>query len=352
MYSSIPLSGRGWADNDRALRAWEEEHPDLCILTDDDGQFFGPVAKPECPLNPITELITVPAVHDPAIEAEAAGPNLLNQLVQLSVRNPADSEEAALIQKDAESRFQDLITTHEETDLKELGNFVSGVLERYVPGTRARFAYRGGEASVRSPVAYVSLRERGFDGPLDRKGSGLQRLFIVSLIEAAADARSAPSGVPAPFERHQLLCVEEPELYQHPLQARRFARILWDFAGAESSHQVLYSTHSPEFLPPGRLEAYRLSVSEPDTLADGEVASRIRSTQMDKIVHMLQECGTPEAWLSPGRLDTFYEVQMNPEIREGFFAQGIVLVEGPEEVAVIDAHSRAINDPLGYRLGT
>ena len=88
-------------------------------------------------------------------------------------------------------------------------------------------------------------------------------------------------------------------------------------------------------------------VSEPDTLADGEVASRIRSTQMDKIVHMLQECGTPEAWLSPGRLDTFYEVQMNPEIREGFFAQGIVLVEGPEEVAVIDAHSRAINDPLG-----
>ena len=323
-YSSIRLSRRGWDSNNDALHTWEEEHPDSCTLTDDDGQFFGPIVNPESPLHQFTELITVPAVHDPALESEASGSNLLNQLARLSVRNPAESEEAEVIQKEAEGKFQELIADHEKTDLKRLANVVSGVLDRYVPGTTAHFSYSGGEASVRPPVAYVSLRERGFEGPLDRKGSGLQRLFIVSLIEAAANARMASDDVPG-VRRHRLLCVEEPELYQHPLQARRFAKILWGFSGSESREQVLYSTHSPEFLPPGSLETYRLSVSEPDTSA-----SRIHSTRMDEIVDLLQACDTPEDWISPGRINAFFEMQMSPGIREGFFAQGIVLVKGPK----------------------
>ena len=348
-YGSIPLTGRGWPDNDRALLAWEKDHPDLCELMDDDGQLFGPISQSGNPLNSLTELITVPAVHDPAAEVEATGSNLLNQLVQLSVLNPADSDEAAVIRQDAETRFQGLISTHESTDLRTLGAVVSGVLERYVPGTAARFGYRGGATTVRPPVAYVSLSERGFEGPPDRKGNGLQRLFIVSLIEAVAAAGPVSGSAGVPAERHRILCVEEPELYQHPLQARRFAQVLWDLAGAHSRHQVLYSTHSPEFLPAGRLDAYRLCIAE-STSAQGEpAASNVRSTSMDAVIDLLQAADTPEAWLQPGRLDNFFEIQMDATIREGFFAQGVVLVEGSEDVAVIDAHSRAIDDSLESR---
>ena len=348
-YGSIRLTGRGWPTNDRALLAWEADHQELCDLMDDDGQLFGPISQSGRPLNSLTELITVPAVHDPAAEVEATGSNLLNQLVHLSVLNPADSEEAAAIRQDAEARFQGLIRTHESTDLLTLGGVVSSVLERYVPGTAARFGYRGGDTTVRPPVAYVSLNERGFEGPPDRKGSGLQRLFIVSLIEAVASAGPIPGSAAVPAERHRILCVEEPELYQHPLQARRFAQVLWDLAGAHSRHQVLYSTHSPEFLPAGRLDAYRLCIAEPNSAQGEPVASNVRSTNMDAVIGLLQAADTPETWLQPGRLDNFFEIQMDATIREGFFAQGVVLVEGPEDVAVIDAHSRAIDDPLESR---
>ena len=348
-YGSIALTGRGWPENDRALLAWEADHQDLCNLMDDDGQLFGPISQSGSPLNSLTELITVPAVHDPAAEVEATGSNLLNQLVHLSVLNPADSEEAAVIRQDAEARFQGLISTHESTDLRTLGGVVSSVLERYVPGTAARFSYRGGATTVRPPVAYVSLNERGFEGPPDRKGNGLQRLFIVSLIEAVAAAGPVPGSAAVPAERHRILCVEEPELYQHPLQARRFAQVLWDLAGAHPRHQVLYSTHSPEFLPAGRLDAYRLCIAEPNSEQGEPVASNVRSTNMDAVIDLLQAADTPETWLQPGRLDNFFEIQMDATIREGFFAQGVVLVEGPEDVAVIDAHSRAIDDPLESR---
>ena len=348
-YGSIPLTARGWPANNRALLAWEADHQELCELMDDDGQLFGPISQSGSPLNSLTELITVPAVHDPAAEVEATGSNLLNQLVHLSVLNPADSEEAAAIRQDAEARFQGLIRTHESTDLRTLGGVVSSVLERYAPGTAARFGYRGGDTTVRPPVAYVSLNERGFEGPPDRKGSGLQRLFIVSLIEAVASAGPVPGSAAVPAERHRILCVEEPELYQHPLQARRFAQVLWDLAGARSRHQVLYSTHSPEFLPAGRLDAYRLCIAEPNSAQGEPVASNVRSTNMDAVIGLLQAADTPETWLQPGRLDNFFEIQMDATIREGFFAQGVVLVEGPEDVAVIDAHSCAIGDPLESR---
>ncbi len=348
-YGSIRLTGSGWPDNERALFAWEADHPELCELMDDDGQLFGPLSQPDYPLHSLTELITVPAVHDPAGEIEATGSNLLDQLVHLSVLNPAESEEAAVIRQDAEERFQGLISTHESTDLRELGEVVSSVLERYVPGTEARFGYRGGTTTVRSPTAYVSLRERGFEGPPDRKGSGLQRLFIVSLIEAVAAARPDADRNGAAVQRHRVLCVEEPELYQHPLQARRFAKVLWDLAGRDSPHQVVYSTHSPEFLPPGRLDTYRLCIAEPASEQSEPVASSVRSTSAAAIIDLLRAAGTPDAWLQPGRLDNFFEIQMDARVREGFFARGVVLVEGPEDVAVIDAHSRAIGDPLESR---
>ena len=343
-YGGISLVGRGWPANESALGAWEAEHPELCTLTDDHGQFFVPITRPDSPLHPFTELVTVPAVHDPATEGEAAGSNLLNQLVRLSVRNPGDSEEAAAIQQEADRKFQSLITSHENTDLKALGNYVSDVLERYVPGTEARFAYRGGAAAVQAPRAYVSLSDRGFMGPLDRKGSGLQRLFIVSLIEAAA-ARSESGEGERPTPRHQILCVEEPELYQHPLQARRFAKTLWGLA-ADPSHQVLYSTHSPEFLPPGQLASYRLCATQHELPPGEPPASQVHSTTLGTVIASLQKADVSSTWLKPKRLESFLSIQMDATIREGFFAGGIVLVEGAEDAAVINAHSQAVDDPL------
>src|SRR5690606_39049292 len=45
------------------------------------------------------------------------------------------------------------------------------------------------------------------------------------------------------------LAIEEPELFQHPIQAQAFAKVLRSLAeDADKRIQVTYATHSPYFL--------------------------------------------------------------------------------------------------------
>src|SRR5690606_7251213 len=93
--------------------------------------------------------------------------------------------------------------------------------------------------AIQSPVVGIKRGEGEFRGSLSRMGHGLQSSYLLTLLQglAASDAPDAPTLI---------LGCEEPELYQHPPQARHLADVLVELS--ESNNQILVTTHSPMFV--------------------------------------------------------------------------------------------------------
>jgi hypothetical protein len=144
------------------------------------------------------------------------------------------------------------------------------------------------DLAVPLPTADVLLQEDGFEGPVDRKGHGLQRAFILTLLQhlakAAAEEQSRQSDddpvppaanedVPAEVQEHAreervmpglILAIEEPELYQHPTKQRHFAKVLTQLIsgavpGIAAQTQIIFASHSSLFVSMNRFDEVRLA---------------------------------------------------------------------------------------------
>src|SRR5699024_1627009 len=108
------------------------------------------------------------------------------------------------------------------------------------------------ERSIRieEPLAGLRVGERGFEGELSRFGHGLQRSYMLALLQELSMFES--ENIPV-----LIMGVEEPELFQHPPQARYLAEILFELANANS--QIIICTHSPLFIPGDNFDKIRLA---------------------------------------------------------------------------------------------
>lgn len=78
---------------------------------------------------------------------------------------------------------------------------------------------------------------------MERQGHGFQRTILISALQLLAQSGAASA------EGVICLAIEEPELFQHPIQAQTFAKVLRSLAeDAGKRIQVTYATHSPYFL--------------------------------------------------------------------------------------------------------
>jgi hypothetical protein len=205
----------------------------------------------------------------------------------------------------------------------------------------------------------VWLGEDRFEGEIEGKGHGLQRLFIVSILQVAAATRAAPAqesdtGTPAPEpgtesgpHLQHVLVIEEPELYQHPMQARRFAAVLSALASADAEDaktQVVYSTHSPLFVGVDRFDSIRLA-RKVEGKPDLPLVTRIRSTTLNDVMTAVNRAFGRDR-CSLDRFRSTMGCILCPSVSEGFFAHTVVLVEGPEDGAVVEAALRAADVDL------
>jgi predicted ATPase len=87
--------------------------------------------------------------------------------------------------------------------------------------------------------------------PLNKRGSGVRRLVLVSFFKAAAERRLATGN-----KRNIIYAIEEPETAQHP--NNQFILIeSFKALAAEGSYQVLLTTHSPGFASELPIESIR-----------------------------------------------------------------------------------------------
>jgi putative ATP-dependent endonuclease of OLD family len=366
IYAELPQPPRAAAELEPVMRAWETAHPEHCSLERDDGRFFGFTNVANGALQRATSFVFIPALRDVAADAQDARGSVIAKLLELVVKN--------VIQQRADFRqwkarvsaeYRQITDPQALPELSQLSTDLTETLQVFYGQAGVHLDWQPAEDfAVPLPLADVQLDEDGFIGPVSRKGHGLQRAFILTLLQhlAKASARTPVAAaqevqevIDAPSEEAQLpgliLAIEEPELYQHPTKQRHFARVLSELSsgalpGVAAQTQVLFASHSPLFVSMDRFDEIKLA-KRMQVVDQSCKECFFTVATLDRVAARLQGAflGRPGQFTADGLRARLHI--MGPELAEGFFADLVVLVEGPGDRAAVLAAAALRNIDLG-----
>ena len=309
-----------------ALMAYERERPNECELIPSEDQFYG-VSKGANRLAEFVQWVYVPAVKDPIEEQVEAKDSALGKLLARTVRartNFTDSLQE--LRQSASVSYQQLLDANQSA-LDDISASLSTRLAEWAhPDAKLKLEWQQDRArSVRidEPWAHVKVGEGAFEGQLARLGHGLQRSYIIALLQELASL----DGAKGP---RLLLAIEEPELYQHPPQARHLAGVLARLS--DENAQVMVATHSPYFVSGEVFEDVRV-VRRTNPAA----SSAVSWTTFQKVADLIEAATGKPFGKRPGVIAKLQQT-LQPNLSEVFFASKVVLVEGREDVAYLQTY--------------
>lgn len=320
-----------------ALRKYESDHPDKCELIPSEDQFYG-VSKGANRLAQYIQWVYVPAVKDAATEQLEARDTALGKLLARTVRAKTNFEEAVkTLRTGMQEQYQQLLDKNQEV-LKELSDSLQTRLTEWAhPEATLKLEWRQDpDKSVRveEPLARMIAGEGSFEGELPRFGHGLQRSYLLALLHelASSDDKATP---------RLILGCEEPELYQHPPQARHLATVLQALSKANS--QVIVTTHSPLFVSGEGFEDVRMV--RKDAV---QKCSTVSYMSYNDIAHAVA-AATGEPLSRPQGVLAKIHQALQPSLNEMFFTSRLVLVEGLEDVAYLSSYLNLLGKWDQYR---
>ncbi len=307
-----------------ALQKYEAEHPDRCVPIESNDDFYG-VSKGKNKLASHIQWVFIPASKDATQEGEETRSSALGQLLERTVRQKVNfTEKITELQTKTRHDYQALLDS-EQSVLDDISKSLRSRLASWShPNISANVNWKQDkDKSVRieEPLAYIKLGERGFEAELARFGHGLQRSYMLALLQELS--QSDDENVPT-----LIMGIEEPEIYQHPPQARYLAETLHELS--QKNTQLLLCTHSPLFIPGDNFDKIRI-VRE-----NGNPSyTTITRLLYDDLVKELQGAGSEKESLKETGMVAKLYPSLNPIINEMFFCKVLILVEGPEDLAFI-----------------
>jgi len=311
------------ATMERALQNYQGAHPDQATQGEKEDQFYG-WTNGENRLRKYVEWVFIPAVKDASTEQMEGKTTALGELLQRSIRQKVDFEQPlAALRIEASQKYEQIID-RKQADLQSLSAALERRLQQW-SHEDARLTVRWNHDPARSvvvtpPLGKVAVGEGGFIGEVSRLGHGLQRSFLVAVLQELTEGSS--SSVP-----RLILGFEEPELYQHPPQAKYLAALLEKLTKGDS--QVIVTTHSPYFVGAHTLGSIRL-VRRNDAKQHTEVTGVDPARLTQRLAAALGE--EPK---KTSALMASLESILQPSQNELFFCGCPILVEGLEDVAYL-----------------
>ena len=353
-YTSLPSVGS--ADAVRTeLAEWEKQNPGQCSPLRDDGQFFGFTEVAQGYLGRHTQFVLVPAVRDAQEDATEGRGSPVTEIMNLVVRSVIENrKDLVAFKQQAQEQYREIMDPQKLTELSNLANELSSTLKVYVPDANVSLQWSElADISIPMPQVQVKLLEDEYETKVEKTGHGLQRAFIVTMLQHLVSVRGTETApeVGASTEDSGLepvepqlpslvLAIEEPELYQHPSRQRHLASGLLRLAsesipGVAKATQVIYATHSPLFAGLDRFDQIR--VLRKGSHEDGKPKiTRINKADMDNVANELWvAAGSQGEQFTPETLRPRLQAIMTPLTGEGFFADVVVLVEGEDDRAAI-----------------
>jgi predicted ATP-dependent endonuclease of OLD family len=318
-------SYRNFEAGRQALTAWEVGHPEDLTLTEIAApNLFAAAHGPK--LAGRIDYILVPAVTDATQQTRDARGTLLRRLLdRVIARQPELERNLDEATSEFNERLGKLLAEGHATTLDALERQLTDWLRRYVDGATVTLGVQ--QPDLRPPVPVIALHVDDGSGPIDvsRQGHGVQRALMMALVQQVAEPRAAliPESQDPPA---LLLAIEEPELYQHPLQARHLAHVLTSLPGhGPGTVQVVYATHSAHFVDASRYERLRrLSKTSGPAIPN----TTVRAATVDAVTERLHDVVKPE------QISWRVAETLRRRLAEAVFALAVLLVEGDTDAAV------------------
>ncbi len=353
-YSSLPPV-RNADQVEEELRKWEVANPNSCERLRDDGQFFGFTEVGNGYLGRHTRFIHVPAVRDASDDATEGRGSCITEIMDLVVRRAlASRPELATLKVETQNKYREVMDPAKLTELSELQTQLSQTLRRYAPEADVSLEWaKLGDFELPLPKAEVKLHEDGYKTSVERTGHGLQRAFILTMLQhlvaakgvdtATEEGAASKAEITEPSDSQLpglVLAIEEPELYQHPSRQRHIASVLLKLSqgqipGVAKRTQVIYSTHSPLFVGLDRFEQIRLLRKFDGVAGKPRVTKAIGAELNAVAVEIWGAAGSQGSKYTADTLRPRLQAVMTPWVNEGFFADVAVLVEGENDRAAI-----------------
>ncbi|HMV46864.1 MAG TPA: AAA family ATPase [Blastocatellia bacterium] len=317
-------SARSKDDKANALREYEAQHPEQCALIPSEDNFYGVSSTGK--LAPFVQWIYVPAVKDAGDEEQESKNTALGKLIARAVRSRTsfDSELSGL-RTETLAKYEELLQRNQDS-LNVISQALQRRLEAWAhPNVRLDLKWLSDpnkSVILQQPIAGIKTGEGDFIGSLARMGHGLQRSYLLALLQelAASETPDAPTLI---------LGCEEPELYQHPPQARHLAQVFEDLA--KGNNQILITTHSPLFVCGEGFENIRLVRRS----TGANVSTRVSSLTFQALCARIREAKREDSNRRIEGLVAKIHQALQPGIAEMFFARVPILVEGLEDVSYI-----------------
>lgn len=342
-------------DAEAEMQKWEDAHLENCTWIRDNGQFFGFRQVGQAHLEKYTRFLFIPAVRDAEQDALDKSGSAMFQLMEVLVRSVmAQQEKFTEFKTKVQDEYSELISPERVPQLKNLGDILTQNLRNYVPSASVKVSWETAESiNLPIPKANVKLEEDGFDAPVNKVGHGLQRAFIISVLQSLVGIQyqeqlvqsgvTTTAGSMGEVLPDIILAIEEPELYQHPNRQRHLSRILFELsragiAGVAKRAQVIYCTHSPLFIDLSRFDSIRRLTKIPNPGNDSlPKITWITQTNMATIASKLESVQDekPPTPFTSESLKARMVAIMTPWINEGYFADVAVLVEGEDDRSAI-----------------
>ena len=324
------------ADMASALNTFEDLNPESCSLIPSEDQFYG-VSKGANRLAVHLQWVFVSATKDFAEEAEETKNSALGQLLARAIRAKVNFTEKVTGLRDELRQSYQKMLEQEQGVLTSISDSLENKLKLWAnPNATAKVLWKNdAEKSIKieEPLAHIRIGEKGFESELSRFGHGMQRSYLLTLLQELAEIEdeNAPSLI---------MAIEEPELYQHPPQARYLSEVLQELTKEKS--QILVCSHSPYFIPGDDFHTVRL-VRETGFPSN----STVTSLTYKDLAKQLEEAGEKPVKES-GMVAKLYPT-LRPEISEMFFSKKLVLVEGIEDVAYVTSYIQLMGRLSDFR---
>lgn len=247
----LPAANTG-AAVDQAMTAWESSHTDLLVDAPETLQtnFFGFNSGGK--MSGLFDFVLVTADLRASEESIDGKSSIIGRILERSVDRAAADEAIAEIVEESRAKQQKVYEEKFKTQLDAMTKQLNEVVASYSPGRAVTVSPAEVELKAPRTTFDVSVLDGTTKTAVERQGHGFQRTLLISALQLLAQSGAASAaGVIC-------LAIEEPELFQHPIQAQTFAKVLRSLAeDAGKRIQVTYATHSPYFLEARHFEQVR-----------------------------------------------------------------------------------------------
>lgn len=304
---------------DQAVVEWESNHLDSLVDVPESLQtnFFGFNSNGK--MSGLFDFVLVSADLRATEESVDAKASIIGRILERSVDRAAADLEIEEIVKESREKQQAVYNSKFKDQLAKVTKDLNATVSSYAQGRSISVSPAEVELKAPRTTFDVAVVDGDTTTRIDRQGHGFQRTLLISALQVLAQSSAGASdGVIC-------LAIEEPELFQHPIQAQAFAKVLRSLAEDDRKRiQVTYATHSPYFVEARFFHQVR-RLTRAD---DPNRAVTVHASTVPEVRAKLESVSKPRS--VEQQLDGVVANQLSVAL----FANVALLVEGPTECAV------------------